>query len=605
MTTECDNKLNYFHCTEDSELYSVIEQYAADVRSFSSQYGSEISISYTAYNICGKPSKFPAYGDFPQTFVMRTYGKWWDEAPSRRVPIMPQNNRNIRSQDYIDITFEHKVRPLSVNIYETYHPGSVVRIWASDGANKWSLLWEGKPQIREHSPNIFSPDINRISYHTNLLRIEFDHSHLDYYTEIDAVSMTGLRKNTKTSQPSSPSSTKLSINDDDDDDRTPALECKQIQSDHRIDETRPDSICATKNYNGNFSVLPDETILKIFSYLDLVSLSRCARINSHFNSLATDSLLYTSLNLKPYWHLVNANSLDILSSRCEYLQRLDLSWCGSFPTDVSPKIFCEFIENCGKSLTHIRLDCCQFVCNCCIEMISQICKNLTELTLQNCTSVNDRGFSYLSTLRTIERLDLYRTLIEAPSLKEILKASPHLKHINLGSCRRISCMDEIAQILGTHNKELISVDFWKTYSLTPTGIKYLSQCSLLEEIDIGWCLGVSIPGDCFLSLAMGCPRLRKLFMGTLRGINDRDLYPFIYNCPNLEQIDLLGNRGITSEVCINILKSCKRLRFLDVSFCDQVNDVEVQEWKELFPSVDIKRSFQSEPECTCAFANHY
>ena len=63
-------------------------------------------------------------------------------------------------------------------------------------------------------------------------------------------------------------------------------------------------------------------------------------------------------------------------------------------------------------------------------------------------------------------------------------------------------------------------------------------------------LGVSIPGDCFLSLAMGCPRLRKLFMGTLRGINDRDLYPFIYNCPNLEQIDLLGNRGITSEVCI-------------------------------------------------------
>lgn len=47
-------------------------------------------------------------------------------------------------------------------------------------------------------------------------------------------------------------------------------------------------------------------------------------------------------------------------------------------------------------------------------------------------------------------------------------------------------MDEIAEVLGTYNKELISVDFWKTYSLTPTGIKHLSQCSLLEEIDIGW-----------------------------------------------------------------------------------------------------------------------
>lgn len=67
---ECDNTMNYFHSPEDNESCSVIEQYAADVRSFSSQYGSEISISYTAYNICGKPSKFPAYGDFPQTFVM-------------------------------------------------------------------------------------------------------------------------------------------------------------------------------------------------------------------------------------------------------------------------------------------------------------------------------------------------------------------------------------------------------------------------------------------------------------------------------------------------------------------------------------------------------
>lgn len=47
-------------------------------------------------------------------------------------------------------------------------------------------------------------------------------------------------------------------------------------------------------------------------------------------------------------------------------------------------------------------------------------------------------------------------------------------------------MDGIAEVLGTYNKKLISVDFWKTYSLTPKGIKYLSQCNLLEEIDIGW-----------------------------------------------------------------------------------------------------------------------
>ena len=47
-----------------------VEQFVQSVRGFSSQYGRSLSISYTADNIVGKPSKFPDYGDFPQTFVM-------------------------------------------------------------------------------------------------------------------------------------------------------------------------------------------------------------------------------------------------------------------------------------------------------------------------------------------------------------------------------------------------------------------------------------------------------------------------------------------------------------------------------------------------------
>jgi hypothetical protein len=54
-----------------------LAQYASEVLDFSSQYGSDNSISYTAHNIVGVPTKFPAYGDFSQTFVMRDYGPWW------------------------------------------------------------------------------------------------------------------------------------------------------------------------------------------------------------------------------------------------------------------------------------------------------------------------------------------------------------------------------------------------------------------------------------------------------------------------------------------------------------------------------------------------
>ena len=39
-----------------------ISSWCCEVLDFSDSYGS--SISYSAVNICGRPSKFPAYGDF-------------------------------------------------------------------------------------------------------------------------------------------------------------------------------------------------------------------------------------------------------------------------------------------------------------------------------------------------------------------------------------------------------------------------------------------------------------------------------------------------------------------------------------------------------------
>jgi len=50
-----------------------IVQFSSDVVDFSSQYGSDISISYTASNLTGRPSKFPNYGDFPQSYVMVSF----------------------------------------------------------------------------------------------------------------------------------------------------------------------------------------------------------------------------------------------------------------------------------------------------------------------------------------------------------------------------------------------------------------------------------------------------------------------------------------------------------------------------------------------------
>jgi len=51
-------------------LYDDIRLYVQDVVDFSSQYGSETSISYTVPNVAGRSSIYPNYGDFTQTAVL-------------------------------------------------------------------------------------------------------------------------------------------------------------------------------------------------------------------------------------------------------------------------------------------------------------------------------------------------------------------------------------------------------------------------------------------------------------------------------------------------------------------------------------------------------
>lgn len=79
-----------------------------------------------------------------------------------------------------------------------------------------------------------------------------------------------------------------------------------------------------------FFQFQSEILLKICSFLDMTSLFRIAETCRKLHQVARDPSLYTEVNLKPYWHLVDAPVLQTLSPRCRFLKKLDLSWCGLF-----------------------------------------------------------------------------------------------------------------------------------------------------------------------------------------------------------------------------------------------------------------------------------
>ncbi|EZA61152.1 hypothetical protein DMN91_005152 [Ooceraea biroi] len=636
-----------------------VAQFVQKVDDFSSEYGDSNSISYTVNNITGIPSKFPDYGDFPHAYVMRTYGQWWDKAPSRSIDYMPQNNPDVVSHDYIVIRFHESVYPLRISIYEIYNPGSVVRIWAKNPDNQWFQLWSGPPQIVPPQARLFSPPLEPCNFKTNTIRLEFNHSQLDYYTEFDAVLLFGtfelvLPKSPRFKQSLSKLLESMNPdypNEEDIYNLTPnhtnhnmlqldvyrlktslqdhcAMFAREIveicQKSKLVEESEliqfyhnvppldegydnmqrflegdlsefvekmnvPPAEPQELPINDAFSVLANETVLKILGYLDLKSLCRLRSVNRHFNNLAQDPLLYKRLNLKPYWHSFDEDVLHSLMPRFKYLQQLDLSWCGSYGMLI-PDNLIRFFYQYGAPLTHLRLNCCEMVDDDVIYVISVTCKDLKELCLRFCQNVR-YGFQHLQQLRCLEILDLYKTSIETADVCRILHSNPRMRHLNVAGVSERLDADEIARELGSSCLGLESVDFWKALNLSSQGINALTACRNLREVDFSWCSNTVInQTECFYNFFTCCKHLEKIFLGSFRGVTERDLRHLTL-CKELKQLDLLGSMSITPEVCQDILLSCEKLELIDLSFCEHISNVEVDEWRAQFPNVAIKRSF--------------
>ncbi|XP_006567054.1 F-box/LRR-repeat protein 4 isoform X2 [Apis mellifera] len=572
---------------------------------------------------------------------------------------------------YQDLEYYQEVYPIRVSIYETYNPGSVIGIWAQNSEGKWYQLWNGFPQVVPHKPRIFSPYLQLCNFKTKVIRLEFNHTLLDYYTELDAVLLIGTSElivpNNLHNQNLNDLSQELGYLKQSDDDiynltpdylkanqdliilkKTLSKHCKLFKSKvidnvskgkliskigqhyqsvppieeafnslqqflqedfpklirdihHSIPNTTEQNNSLQKKFlvsstdfenqsYCNFSILPDETVLKILKNLDLRSLCCLCRVNKHFNNIARDALLYTSLNLKPYWYCLDTAALNSLAPRCHYLQQLDLSWCGNYNM-IKYQDFIYFLRISGTVLTHLRLNCCQFVNDPIILEISKICKNLKELCLCNCMGITNEGFSKLENLKYLERLDLYRTSIETSTLCSILKRNTQMRHLNLAGMHDRLNIDEVAVELGNSCPYLESVDFWKAQTLTPQGVRALAHCTKLREVDFGWCGGMGAPGDSLRALLFSCRYLEKVFLAALRGLTDRDLEPLLL-CQRLQQLDLLGARSLTPDICYGILLFCPKLEMIDLSFCEGINDFIVQEWRQQYPHVSIKRSFQ-------------
>ncbi|KAI8485354.1 F-box and leucine-rich repeat protein 4 [Branchiostoma belcheri] len=459
---------------EEDVKAGYVHQYAIEVVDFSSQYGYDGSMSYVASNLSGPPNVYPGYGDFTQACVFRTYGPWWKCCPSARKPI----NRSpitFRSQDYIELLFEERVYPSRIDIFETYNPGSIVKILACNTSPKdfaeldppeeveWVTLWSGQPEGLPARPREFSPPLKPCPFATNLIRLEVNQKLLEYYTELDAVKLYGV------------------------------LECKELQNSPALPSRH---------------VYPDPGISatqKMLRDLMLVDKKSSPGNNGYFDMLPSE-----------------------------------------------------------------------------------------ELDLSSCTYLHDMAFQQVANFTSLRRLNLYRTSVTGSTVRSIIRSNPGLEYLNLGGCKSCDGMDDVAIDLAQHCPQLKAVDFWRCRSLTNIGLRALaSGCSLLLELDLGWCPELRSNTGCFVYLAQSCHLLRKLFVTANRTVSDNDLLALAKHCRDLEQLDILGTRMVSPDGALAVLNSCKKLSFFDVSFCPLLDFAMVYKWKMAFPDVALRKSFQN------------
>ncbi|TGZ46016.1 hypothetical protein DBV15_09885, partial [Temnothorax longispinosus] len=219
------------------------------------------------------------------------------------------------------------------------------------------------------------------------------------------------------------------------------------------------------SYNNNLrpqdvsqEVIPDydEIMLKIFKNLDLMTLCRMNKVNRRFNDLIRDSSLYTRLNIKQGFPREMRNLFCYLTSRCKYLQQLDLK-ASTF--DVTN--FVNFLDNCGRSLTHLRLRYCQF-------------------TLYNCYDVNDEGFSYLEKLNGFEHLNICSSDIKGQRLYKILQKNQQIRDLNFVP----GCLTnpDTATVLYNLCSNLEVIRIQDIAELTSRDINALADCKDLRKV---------------------------------------------------------------------------------------------------------------------------
>ncbi|KAK3532345.1 hypothetical protein QTP86_016026 [Hemibagrus guttatus] len=200
--------------------------------------------------------------------------------------------------------------------------------------------------------------------------------------------------------------------------------------------------------------LPKELLLRIFSYLDVVTLCRCAQVSKAWNVLALDGSNWQKIDLFNFQTDIEGRVVENISKRCGgFLRQLSLRGCLSVG-DASMKTFA---QNC-RNIEHLNLNGCTKITDSTCISLSKFCSKLRHLDLTSCVSITNHALKALSEgCRVLENLNLsWCDQITHDGIEALSRGCTSLKALLLRGCTQLD--DAALKHLQKHCLELVTIN---------------------------------------------------------------------------------------------------------------------------------------------------
>ena len=274
------------------------------------------------------------------------------------------------------------------------------------------------------------------------------------------------------------------------------------------------------------------------------------------------------------------SALSYLFRGCKNLQQLNLSGCVDLsdaalePLLVSSSSTCDAVtDQCGAKLTCLILSGCCKITDKAVTSIASACPLLQRIDLVGVPLVTCKGIASLAKncpyLNSIDISSDIQAIVDDPKsrvprvgsdgIKALGRYCKHLRILRCNGASRIDASAIIGLASGCPNIEVLSLRH--CHLITDACIETVgARCSLLRELDLGCCLGISNAAILALSQGRCAQTLQSIDCTGLETLTDASVVPLASNCPKLQTLILRDCHQLSDAVVSALCRPDELLR---------------------------------------------